>query len=639
VFFGGKGGVGKTTCACAFALGAARNGRSTVIVSTDPAHSLGDALGRRLTSLVRPVRRRLDAVELDAPRAFARWLRQRHAAAADVLEHGTWLDREDIDALLELPIPGIDELVGLIEIDQLAHRRTRLRRAYDLVVVDTAPTGHTLRLLAAPEAVAAVAEALDAMQAEHHLVRERLARVVRPEAADRLIQEIASQAAAIGERLRDADSTTFKWVTLPETMSVAEAEDAVRALDRLDIRVDEVVVNRVLTDEGPCPVCDRRRGEEARAIARISRTMAKGRAVTTIRATAQEPTGMRALAGLARDMADGSGLMAHGCMRHGSMAAISISREPSAISHDSLGAISGAKLIFVGGKGGVGKTTVAATIALSLAQADRTRRVLLLSTDPAHSLADVFGVKMADRPRTLPDGPSNLFVREVDAAAALAMRRRALESALDDIASAVGAGVATDQSSELMQLAPPGIDELFGLLSVFESRGDYAIIVVDTAPTGHALRLLQMPNTARAWVQLLLRVLLKYRALVRPGVLASELVELSKSIREFQTLMHDSAATRVVVVTRAARLPLLESERLIAELRKLRLHVAAVVVNALTLAPGRCPRCRRTRAAEERELAALRRAAAGRGIIRTPLMAPAPRGVRALNRWARCWLA
>src|SRR5581483_3208705 len=117
------------------------------------------------------------------------------------------------------------------------------------------------------------------------------------------------------------------------------------------------------------------------------------------------------------------------------------------------------------------------------------------------------------------------------------------------------------------------------------------------------------------------------------------LVEVSKSIRAFQAMLRDADATRVLVVTRAAELPRRETERLIGRLTTLRLAVPAVLVNALTLAPGRCRRCRRTYAAEQRELTALRRAVGRRGIIRTPLAAPAPRGVRALESWARTWLS
>jgi arsenite-transporting ATPase len=626
----------------------AASGRRTLIVSTDPAHSLGDALGVRLTARVKAVTRTLDAVELDAPRAFARWLDEHRTAAADVLEHGTWLDRDDIDALLELPIPGIDELVGLIEIDRIARTASRQpppADRYDLVVVDTAPTGHTLRLLAAPDAVGVVADVLDAMQQEHRVIRAQLARVGRPEAADRLISEIATAARAIAAALHDSPQTRFVWVTLPEPMSLAESEDAIAALDRLGVRVPTILVNRVLTDEGPCPICDRRRADEARVIARIRRRLGRGRELSFVAAASNEPRGLAALARL-RGRAEGLGLRAE---RRGDLrAATRISPQPSALSPEplvfspdiaSLRAVRGATLVFVGGKGGVGKTTVAATLALALARADRSRRVLLLSTDPAHSLADVFGAPVGDTPAAIAGGPANLLAREVDAPAALAARRRDLDAALSDITSSVGAAPGGASTADLLDLAPPGVDELFGLLSVFEAGADFDVIVVDTAPTGHALRLLELPETAREWVQVLLRVLLKYRTLVRPGRLATELVDVSKSIREFQRVLRDRRATRFLVVLRAAELPRRESERLLARLTKLHLAVPAVVANALTLSPGTCRRCRRTAAAEKRELLRLRRTVGRRGIIRTPLVAPAPRGARALDAWARRWIA
>ena len=196
LFFGGKGGVGKTTCAAARAIAEAARGKRVLVVSTDPAHSLGDALRKKLSARVTVVGQALTpratsqgalyALELDARRAFARWLREHRRPLGDILEQGTWLDREDVEELLDLSIPGIDELVGLLEI-------TRLSRSglADLIVVDTAPTGHTLRLLASPETVGAVASVLDALHEEHRLIRDQLARVGRPEASDRLIELLA----------------------------------------------------------------------------------------------------------------------------------------------------------------------------------------------------------------------------------------------------------------------------------------------------------------------------------------------------------------------------------------------------------------------------------------------------------------
>jgi arsenite/tail-anchored protein-transporting ATPase len=663
VFYGGKGGVGKTTCAAARAIADAAGGARVLVVSTDPAHSLGDALGVRLSSKPRliPIDHRsakasaerrgararrfreqgtLHAAELDAPRAFARWVANHRQALSDIVEHGTWLDRDDVDALLDLPIPGVDELVGMVEIVRMA-----AVSSYDAVIIDTAPTGHTLHLLSAPETVASVAEVLDALQQEHRLIREQFARGGRPEAADRLIALIAGEARETGALLRDAARTAFEWVMLPEALSLAESADGLRALDRARVPVREIIVNRVIPPGPACPICDRRRAEERQIVARTLRTIGRTRRVRAMAAEIREPRGVRALASLGRSSPS--------ILRHANASATRRLRSAfSAPAHahtsspEKLAALAGASLLFFGGQGGVGKTTVAAATAVRFARADASRRVLLLSTDPAHSLADVLGAPVGDRPAPVQGGPANLHVRELDAQAAFGARRADLEKALAEVISTFGdrhqeEGTAEQAVGRLMDLAPPGIDELFGMLTVIEAHREYPLIVVDTAPTGHALRLLEMPDAARDWVQVLLRVLLKYRSIVRPGRLAAELVDLSKLIRNLQDRIADRTATRFIVVTRAADVPRRETERLLDRLRRLHLATPAMVINARTLAPGRCPRCRATMAGEVKEAAALRVRCRRRGrrcvIIQTPLAAPPPRGIAALDRWARVW--
>jgi anion-transporting ArsA/GET3 family ATPase len=145
-------------------------------------------------------------------------------------------------------------------------------------------------------------------------------------------------------------------------------------------------------------------------------------------------------------------------------------------------------------------------------------------------------------------------------------------------------------------------------------------------------------------VQTLMRVLLKYRAVVRPAGLASELIALSKSIKQLQALLRNGREARFIVVTRPARLPRLETERLLRRLRALKIAVPALVCNAMTLAPRQCPRCRAVATVERGELAQLKRAQQRRqggrrdcAIILTPLAVPPPRGVAALDSWANLW--
>jgi arsenite-transporting ATPase len=213
---------------------------------------------------------------------------------------------------------------------------------------------------------------------------------------------------------------------------------------------------------------------------------------------------------------------------------------------------------------------------------------------------------------------------------------------------ALGAGAVTIAGSrstaELLDLAPPGIDELLGLVSMMEAleAKRFSVIVIDAAPTGHALRLLEMTEAARGWVQALIAMVLKYRRLVRPGKVAGELVALSRSIRSLQELLHSPVLTRFIVVTRAAAVPRHETGRLLKNLRRLRVRAAAMVINAIILSPGRCDRCRKTAALERRQAMLLARTCrlAFRDcvIIQAPLVAPPPRGVEALERWAHQWM-
>jgi arsenite-transporting ATPase len=490
--------------------------------------------------------------------------------------------------------------------------------------------------------VRAVSVVLDELQQEHRVIRQQLAGVARPEAADRLIEMLAAQAQVTGALLRNHARTIFRWVTLAEDLALAETADGLAALARGRIHVAEVIVNRVVPAGAACRICDLRRAEERRALARWSASSGTRAPIRIVFEDPREPRGVRRLAPIGERLSGALPRLKRGRVIATRSTRVALRTSGLGIaSTPFLSAVAGARLLFFGGKGGVGKTTTASAAAMALARASP-GRVLLLSTDPAHSLADVFDVAVGDRPVQIRGAPSNLEVRELDAAAALARRRGDLEAALREIADVVGAGPRARGVSELMDLAPPGIDELFGVLSVITARRAYRTIIIDTAPTGHALRLLALPDAVREWVQVLLRVLLKYRDLLRPGRLATELVALSRAVRHLQQLLRDPAQSRFIVVTRAAEVPRLETERLLQLLRKLRVATPVLIVNARTLQPDGCQRCRTIAAREARELPAIigagRRASRDCVIIQTPLAAPPPRGAQPLRQWGDTWL-
>jgi arsenite/tail-anchored protein-transporting ATPase len=630
----------------------AESGRRVLAVSTDPAHSLGDALGRPLGPRPRTVplpRGTLRAVELDADAALARWLEERRERLATIALRGTYLDREDVDRFLSLSLPGVDELIGLLELARLARARP-----LDDVVVDTAPTGHTLRLLQMPATLRQIAAVLDDMQAKHRFLSRSLGGSYRGDAADALIAEVETEASEIIALLRDAARATFTWVMLPEALALEESRDGLAALHRSGIAVAEIVINRVTPPPpGPCRLCEPRRRAEAAAIAATRRAF-PSIPLRVVAAVEEEPEGMAALRRLAPAL--------RGRARTNVPAPATARKRPSrrAESPRARGepwwlpvlAPPARRLLVFGGKGGVGKTTAAAATAIALAAHRRSGRVLLLSADPAHSLGDALEARLGDEERPVPGAPARLRARELDADRALGAARARYRHAVDQLFDALRGGSHLDPAfdravvQELIDLAPPGIDELFAMVAVTDALGGQgngeapAVVVLDTAPTGHALRLLALPDAAREWVQALLAVLLKYRAVTGLGRMAEELVGMSKQLRGLEALLRDPARTAFVAVTRAADLPRRETERLLDELGALRIPVGALLVNAVT--PPGCARCRRLAAREERHLRPLwrrRRSLTGteRPMILAPMTAPEPRGARALRDWGNAW--
>ena len=662
--------MGKTTCAAAYAVARAEQGLRLLVVSADPAHSLGDALDLRLGHAPKPVKVRrgsLAAAELDAGAALARWLRDRRATIRLIAERGTYLDREDIDRFLDLSLPGVDELVALLEV-----RRMVASGRYDEVVLDTAPTGHLLRLLQMPRTLRSIAGVLDEMQEKHRVVAESLVGGVALDVADALVEELERDGGALEAMLRDPAGARFRWVLLPEALPVAETKDGLAALEHHHIPVHELVVNRVTPPpDGPCALCSGRRGLEAAAL-RSLRSVAGRLPIRLLPALEEEPRGVAALRPLgvrmqSRDL--GSRLAPR------ALAPRSRKRRPAPGARAKTAAAlpaawSGLRLLLFGGKGGVGKSTCSAAAALSLADARPDRPVRLLSTDPARRMGDVLQAALDDQPRPVPGGPPNLTAQQIDADAAFARERERYASAVDELFDGLRGGSSLDASydraivRDLIDLAPPGIDEVFATLAVMdalapraggtprpagmapagppgsEAERARALVVVDTAPTGHALRLLEMSAIALEWVQALMRVVLKYQKLVGLGALAEDLLALSRQLRALHATLTDEAATRFVAVTRPGELGRRETVRLLRRLGERSIPTGELLFNALT--PEGCARCRRQAAVERRQVELLladcaRLRGSACPAIFAPAVSPPPGGAESLRGFARTW--
>ncbi|HEX5887789.1 MAG TPA: ArsA family ATPase [Pyrinomonadaceae bacterium] len=260
-FFGGKGGVGKTTAASAtalFLLNKLKPDNSILLFSTDPAHSLSDSLGvkvgNRLVKVAEHKGAKLIAYEMDAALALERFREAHVKVLAEIAERGTLLDEEDINELLNLSLPGLDEVMSLFELSELDRKG-----AYAHIVVDTAPSGHTSRLLRLPEVFTRMVHALDRMGEKHRYMVQHFARrrVVADE-VDLFLRDLTARIQSVRNLLYDPRQTDFTLVTIPEAMSVRETERYLSLLREQGVPVTDLIVNRVEQEHDACVYCKAR---------------------------------------------------------------------------------------------------------------------------------------------------------------------------------------------------------------------------------------------------------------------------------------------------------------------------------------------------------------------------------------------
>jgi arsenite-transporting ATPase len=625
------------------------------VISTDPAHSLGDALGVKLSREVSRIETRrgsLSAVELDADRALTRWLAPRRRALEEAASRGTYLDDDDLERVFRLSLPGVDELVGLLEVSRLAREKS-----WDDVVIDTAPTGHTLRFFQMPRTLRRIASVFDDMAAKHRLLAESLGGRYRRDRVDEVIEEIDREGRELSELLIAEGRAEVMWILLPERLSLEEARDGVGALRRAGMRVAGLVVNRLTpAPTEPCARCGEKVRAERKVLSELLRRTASRKAdealadleVRIVPRADAEPRGLPELRSFSRALLaeDRGASWLRAKLPSESPAKRRPRTAPTKIAETIVGH---AKLVLFGGKGGVGKTTCAAATAIAFTGAHPGARVLLLSVDPAHSFGDVLAVSIGDEPRRLPAGPASLLVRELDAEHAFEAQRERYEKAVDELFDRLRGGSRFDAVHDraivhdLLDLAPPGIDEIFALLSILDAlvpenggRAPFDLVVLDTAPTGHALRLLALPAPALEWTHTLLGILLKYKSAVGLGELARDLLALAKQLKALEAILHDATSARFVVVTRAAELPMRETERLFSALAKAHISAPVMLVNA-RVPPG-CSRCEAERAKETRALEAHRPPRGAKYVtVTTREEATPPRGLRELLAFEKTW--
>lgn len=566
LFFTGKGGVGKTSLACASAVRLADDGRRVLLVSTDPASNVAQVFGQQIGNAITPITdvERLDAIEID-PHQAAENYRERIIGPVRTL-----LPAAEIEAITEqLSGSCTTEVASFNEFTDLLADDQRIA-GYDHVIFDTAPTGHTIRLLQLPGEWTTF---LDDGKGD--------ASCLGPMAG--LDKTRATYAAAL-ERLSDPTLTRLVLVTRAQPSTLAEADRSSTELAKVGITEQHLVVNGLLGDPGDDPLASAVHTREQRALSNL-------------------PTGLARLTRTEIELRPGA-IVGNDALRellNTQPRVLPADVDPVRTSADGLGELvdelaeADHGLIMCMGKGGVGKSTVAAAVALALAERGRT--VHLSTTDPAAHLDDVLDGASAE----------TLTVSRIDPDAAI-------QSYRDKVMRTKGARLDEAGRAQLREdLMSPCTEEVavFGEFSHLVSQARRQFVVVDTAPTGHTLLLMDATGSY-------------HRDIVRgmgPG--QSPVTPLMR--------LQDPDLTRIVIVTLPEATPVQEATDLRAELQRANIEPWAWVVNQSLSAAETSSPLLTARAAEEVPHLATVESLAQRVAV-VPLLADEPSGAAGLSR-------
>ena len=571
LFFTGKGGVGKTTLACATAVQLADSGLRVLLVSTDPASNLDEVLAAHLVNHPTPVPSvpNLWALNVD-PETAAREYRERMVGPyrrilPDVAIRSM---EEQFSGSCTLEIAAFDEFSRLLGDSETT-------REFDHVVFDTAPTGHTLRLLTLPSAWSTFME-------ENSTGTSCLGPLAGLQSQQQLYQQTA-------QALKDSQLTTLMLVTRPEPSALRETARTGEELRQLGVCNQQLIVNGVFAghdSEDPIARALVRRGQQA---------------------LASIPKSLRNLSRATVPLAGSSLLGVEALRSLGSRSTFVLNPHeldcPKTVVPDSLGSLVddlaklGRGVILAMGKGGVGKTTVAAAVAVALAQ--RGLDVHLSTTDPADHLAQVLAS----------DSLPTLSVGRIDPA---------LETAnyTAEVMDTAGANL-DDQGRSLLaeDLRSPCTEEIavFRAFARTIATGTDRFVVLDTAPTGHTILLL---DAAMAY----------HREVTRQSSKMPPYVE------QLLPRLRDPDFTRVLIVALPEATPVHEAARLQEDLRRANIEPFAWVVNQSFLPlQVRDPVLKQRRAEETRFVREVMDSLASRTAI-VPWLLEAPAGTRALER-------
>ncbi|MDX2200047.1 MAG: arsenical pump-driving ATPase [Phycisphaerae bacterium] len=585
LFFTGKGGVGKTSLACAVAVNLADRGKRVLLVSTDPASNLDDVFGIRLLNTPTPVPgvAGLAAVNVD-PEAAAQAYRERVVGPyrgvlpKDAVRHM----EEQLSGSCTVEIAAFDEFTGLLTNNTIAG-------AYDHIVFDTAPTGHTLRLLALP---AAWSDFLNTNTNGSSCLGPLSGLNAQKERYEATVAALA-----------DAKRTTFVMVARAEASALAEADRSGSELAALGLKNQHLVINGVFMPDEPGDVIADAMAARHRAALRAMPDGIASLPRTVIPLKGHNFVGVDAIRGMLRDQAPDS------APHHAAEApSDAVDLPPLAALIDEIEA-AGHGAVMTMGKGGVGKTTIAAAIAVELAR--RGHAVHLTTTDPAAHITSAINGAQA-----------NLTVDRIDPVAETKAYRDGVLAASAKTLDAAGLSLLEED------LRSPCTEEVavFRAFARVLNEAKRRFVIIDTAPTGHTLLLLDATGSYH-------REMMRQMGKAQRGAANHSGTHVHPSaITTPMMRLQDPAYTKIIIVTLPENTPVLEASRLQADLRRAEIEPYAWVINGSLSATPTTDRLLRARAGGERTLIEEVRGRHARRTFLVPWQAESPVGAASLAR-------
>jgi len=549
-FFSGKGGVGKTTMSAASAIYYANQGKKTLIITTDPASNLADVfeqpIGHKITAISNVPN--LYAMELDPDIATAEYKDKTLSPLRDLIPLESYkVLEEQLNSPCTAEMASFDRFTDFLE-----------KPDFDIVIFDTAPTGHTLRLLELPVEWSGVIEkaAKDGSGGQT---------CIGPAAA------LANSKVKFDNAIlamRDPNQTTFIFVLRPESTPIYEAKRSISELHKLNINSQELIVNGIY----PKSACDNpfmlhRFSKQQQFLDKIKNEFTQK--ATLVELGPGEITGVGLLTQISQKLFDNPILLTNYQPEIASIENNEITDSYPKIDEKIKSLITPLnhqkRTIFFAGKGGVGKTSVASATALWIAR--QGYKTLLLTTDPASHLGQIFETQISDVP-TLVKEENNLWITQIDTVKATTDYK---EKILAEAKLKYDQNHLTAIEEELNS---PCTEEMatFEKFISYASNKDFEVIVFDTAPTGHTLRLLELPVD---WSKQL-----EIKTFTSTG--ETEVDKITKShFKEVIDMMQDINQTTFSFVMYPESTPIEEASRAMTELLTIGVPTSLIVANLI----------------------------------------------------------